>query len=275
MNLGSAQTNRYQIGTAELRVGPMTLANKLLQSHSIGIVDDVSVNVQKEYAQIEAGFPRKRVDQAPIRVTTTVTATFREYSRRNFGILMGNGLLSAVTDVKTTMSANGSATTATVVSATGFAVNDLVCVYVADRPETVSIAKIATAATSMVFDTDLCLAMDYASYITAGETVHVFKAAEIAVGKNLAAQYFTVQVVQQDSQSGRPRVWNFWKASCSSGLDYTTNAEDYGSSEMALEILEPAASDYSDIGTPLYGVRGLIPTFPMGIFVGGSDVPTA
>lgn len=273
-NLGSAKTNRYQIGVAEIRVGALTLANKLIQANSIGIVDDVAINDAREYAKIKAGFPAKVVDQAATTETVTVTGKLREFSRRNLGILLGQGLLSDVTDVKTTMTANASSTAATIASAVGFTANDLVCVYVANKPDTVSVAKMTTAATSAVFDTDLCLALDYAPYIAAGETVHVFKAAEIAIGKGLAVQYFTLQVVQVDSQSGRPRVWNFWKANCGSGMTMGANVTDYASSDLSLEILEPSQADYGSVGSPLYGVRGLIPSFPMGIYVAGSDVPT-
>ncbi len=272
-NLGSAKTSRYQIGTAELRVGPMTLANKLTQAHSVGLVDNATVNNTKTYAKLEGGFPKKTVDQAPISVATTVSATAREFSRRNIGILLGNGLLTDATDVASTITASTGATNATVVSAVGLAVNDLVVVFVADRPETASVAKISAIAVNVLtFDTDLCLALDYSTYITAAETVRIFKAAEIAVGRNMAAQYFAAQLVQQDSQSGRPRIWNFWKASCSAGLEYGTNSDDYGSTNMEFEILEPSAADYGSIGSALYGVRGLIPSYPMGMYVAGSDV---
>lgn len=274
-NLGSAKTSRYQIGTAELRVGPMSLANKLTQAHSVGLVDDAGVNNTKTYAKLEGGFPKKVVDQAPISVATTITATAREFSRRNIGILLGNGIMADSVDVANVVTASASVTAATLTSATGFAVNDLVVVFVADRPETASVAKISAIATNdLTFDSDLCLAMTYGSYISAGEVVRIFKAAEIAVGRNMAAQYFSVQMVQQDSQSGRPRIWNFWKASCSAGLDYGTNSSDYGSTKMEFEVLEPSAADYGSIGSALYGVRGLIPSFPMGMYVAGSDVTT-
>ena len=74
MALGSPITNKFNIGTAELRVGPMSSANKLLEAHSVGLIDSVSLNVDQEAAQLEGGFPRKLVDTAIIRQSSSITA---------------------------------------------------------------------------------------------------------------------------------------------------------------------------------------------------------
>lgn len=273
-NLGSAKTNRYKIGTAELRVGPLTSANKLTQAHSVGIVDDVVASVKRTYAKIYAGYPKKVVDQSCISEESMVSGTLREFSRRNLGILLGKGLLADATDVSSNMTVYTAAVTATLASAASFAANDIVCAFVVGSPETATVAKIASIATNVLtFDSDICLATDFTAAIAAGSTVKVFKAAELAVGLSQVTQYFSCSIVKVDSQSGRPEVWNFWKCTCSSGLEVGSNASDYSSTKLELEVLEPSAADYATVSQGVYHLRNILPAYPVGMIVAGSDVP--
>ena len=163
--LGSPISKKFSIGTAELRIGPLSSANKLLQANSIGLVDNVTLEVAQESVDLLGGFPRVQVDTALVSQTASVTATLREYSRKNFSIMLGLGVPSVATDVATTASATGSAggTSLTVTSATGLAEGDVIVVYKATQPELVQVLKCGSLASNVItLDADTPLVLDVA-----------------------------------------------------------------------------------------------------------------
>lgn len=277
MSLGQARTNRFNIGTAELRVGPLSAAGKLTQAHSVGLIDEAKVSYSRDVAQLKGGFPKKLVDETPIAETTTITATLREYSQKNLDILLNQGDIATITDVNsncTTALTGGAATpTITVASGTGFADNDTVVAYVVGRPELVFVGKLLDVATN---DLDLS-AMDSSLYteinalIAAGSVVKVFRAVVSAVGNLATTAYYAVSLIQRDLKTGRPIVFNFWKVTAKGGMDYSTNATDYNSTALSLEVLEPAAADYAT-GAPLAHLATVIPTAPMWQLLNSADV---
>lgn len=279
MSLGQARTNRFQIGTAELRVGPLTAAAKLTQAHSVGLIDQAGVNYGREVAQLMGGFPKKLVDETPISETTTITGTLREYSRRNLGILLGQGLLTSLPDVKysaTGIMTGGTgatpvvplASTADFASNTGFAM-----IYIVGQPELVAWAAVGTVVlnTSVALgpmDLDLFTAMNTA--VSNGATLRIVKAQVLDIGNTTQTQYYAVSLVQKNLKTGRPMIYDFWKASVQGGLDYGTNADDYASSELTLNVLEPSAADYA-VGGDLYHLAAIIPTCPMWRIIDSAD----
>lgn len=277
--LGSAKTNRFMIGTAELRVGAMSAAAKLTQAHSVGLIDNASVNYSRETAQLMGGFPKKLVDETPTAENTTITATLREYSRRNLGIMLGQGILTDAADLQSTasgvMTGTAAAPVFNAVSGTGFVANSTVVVYVEGQPEIVAVAVVASLATNAItlsgMDSDLYTEINAA--ITAAKTVKIYKAAVISVGNLTQTQYVAVSLIQKDLKTGRPIVFNFWKCSVQGGLDYGTNADDYASTELTLNVLEPAASEYG-VGQPLEHLDDIIPTCPMWQLVRAQDAAT-
>jgi hypothetical protein len=49
-----------------------------------------------------------------------------------------------------------------------------------------------------------------------------------------------------------------------------TNAEDFASTDIEINLLEPAASEYAS-GGDLVHLNNIIPTNPIGFFAGGGD----
>ena len=45
MALGSPQTDKFPIGTAEIRIAPLALAMKQMPAHSLGCLDDVTISI--------------------------------------------------------------------------------------------------------------------------------------------------------------------------------------------------------------------------------------
>lgn len=269
MPLGSPVTNKFSIGTAELRIGPLTDANKLTAAHSIGLIDSASLSVEQEAAELEGGFPRKLVDTAIIRQSASITATLREYSRRNIMTMLGEGVVAQTTDyavVLDTQSVAGVTLTLPTGAGTNFTIGDIITVYAAGKPEEVSICRIDSIATDVLtLDTGTPLLTN----AEIGDTV--FLSHPAPVGAITQTNYFAVALVQKENSTGRPVVWNFWKGALASGLSMDTNAEDFASTDLEINLLEPAASEYG-AGGALVHLNNVIPNNPIGFYAGGGDV---
>lgn len=270
--LGSARTRAWNLGVTEVRLTPLTSSGKATQVHSIGLLEGASVEVAQEAIRLEGGFPRKLVDTAIASQSANVRATLREYSRRNLSILLGNGVPSALpTDVVTTLAsaAAAGAATLTLTSGSGIVQGDTLVIYPKGKPEMISIIVVGAVAGANVTphaDTPTLHAYDPAQ-----GPIEVFNAHPIAIGAVAETKYFGVQLIQRNPSTGRPRVFDFWKASISSGMNYEASASDYGSTELQIEILEPAAEEYAP-GGALVHLANIIPNFPAGRMSFGADV---
>ncbi len=270
MPLGSPITTKFSIGTAELRVGPLNLANKLLDTHSVGLIDSVSLNVEQEAAELEGGFPRKLVDTAIIRQSVSLTASLREYSRRNINLLVGEGVDAvAPTSFATTLQNNETLGSTSIEVPTGkgasFTAGDIITIYPNGQPEKVSVCRVASIATdTLTLDSGTPTLFAY----TAGDPIYLSR--PVALGAVDQTNYFAVMMIQKENSSGKPLVWSFWKGAIASGLSLETNAEDFSSTELQINLLEPAAVEFG-VGGQLNHLANIIPTYPIGLYAGGAD----
>ena len=281
-SLGAAKTGKFAIGTAELRVGPLTLAGKLNRKHGVGLIDSATLNVEQTSIDLKGGFPQVIMDTQVTDQSAQITATLREFSRRNLGILLGQGLLKVgndsyddsndpINDAKTTLTAALTVapnTTISLASATGFSNGDWISIYNStDAAETI-ITKLASGATN-------ALDAEFLATVEMPSGSIVSRLAPIAVGNVSQVQYFSVQMITIDRQSGRPKIANFWKAAIGSGMSLANNATDFASTEMVLKILQPSLADYGQVGAPLYHLRNIIGQYPMGMMGEVSDESVA
>ena len=270
--LGSAKTRQWNLGVAELRLTPLTSSGKATQSHSVGLLDGSTVEVAQESVRLEGGFPRKLVDTAIAAQNASVRANLREYSRRNLNVLLGQGVsASSPVDVATTLTgvAAAAAVNFNVASGAGIAAGDTLVIFPVGKPELLSVvvvASIASLAVTLEAKTPLLH-----SYDGGAGPVHVFNAHPIAIGAVAETKYFGVQLIQRNPVNGRPRVFDFWKASISTGMTFDMNSTDYGSTELQLEILEPAANEYG-VGGSLEHLSDIIPNYPAGRLAFGADI---
>jgi hypothetical protein len=273
IKLGSPRTTKFSIGTAELRIGPLTAANALKQEHSVGLIDNVTVEVSQESVDLLGGFPKVLVDTAIVSQESSVTATLREYSRRNLNVMLGEGVVALASeplDVSTTIDSSVNAGTAAVpVAATdGFTIGSIVVIYgAADTGKAeVSVCKIASVQvdTSLTMEAETPTLHDY----TTGDIVYL--ANEVAVGNVVETNYFSVQLLQVERNTSRPIGFNFWKGAIGGGMTFATNAEDFASTELNIKLLQPAATEY-DVGGPLDHLAAIIPANPTGMYFGGGD----
>lgn len=272
MPLGQAQTRKFNIGTAELRVGPLTSAMRLTQAHSIGLVDKVMVSVTQDKVDLEGMFPKVVVDSAITSQKAEITATAREYSRRNMNLMLGNGLEpSTPADGATTLAVAATAADPTidVVSAaalTGLAADDFLIIYDDAHPENVEIVQVASVTLNEItLNADTPVVMDHPI------GAHVFFARPVSVGNVTQTQYFSAMVVQKQNSNGRPLVMNFWKVTNAAGMEYGSDSGNFASTDIKLTCLTPVAIDYA-AGSDLEHLANIIPSHPMGMIAGGSDL---
>lgn len=270
MPLGSARTNKFPIGTAELRVGPLTSAGNLKDVHSVGLIDQATLSVSQESAQLLGGFPKKLVDSAITQQSSTISATMREFSRRNLEVLLGEGSQTQPADVTSAVAVSTAVADAVLINVTTsdgskFTVGDIITAFPAGVPEQVTVARISSI-------TDDALTLDAGTPVLFDLPVGspIFISRQIAIGNVSQTNYMAVTLIQKEASTGRPLVFNFWKGSVSSGLEYSTNADDFGSTELTLDLLEPTAAEYGS-GGDLEHLANIIPTHPVGFYAGGGD----
>jgi hypothetical protein len=272
--LGAPRTTKFQIGTAEVRVGPLNMANKLTQAHSIGLIDNCTIEISQDSVDLEGGFPRAPVDTAIIRRSGTATATMREYSRRNIKLMMGEGVEGAEpSDVASLVVSNAAsgATSIDVTAATGanFTAGDLVVIYPEGDPAAVSVCEVDSVATdTLTLDPNTPTLHDYDG---TANTINIYVAQQVGIGAVQTTNYFSAQVLQVERKTGRPVGFNLWKCTIASGMTLGSNAEDFASNDLQIKMLDPAAAEYG-AGQPLEHIAALIPSHPQGLmFYGGDD----
>lgn len=270
--LGSPVTTKFDIGTAELRLGLLSKANLLTQAESIGLIDDASYTVTQTNVDLMGGFPKVLVDTAVTEQTANISATMREYSRRNLRIMLGDGLAgvapTAVESLVVTDETVG-ALTVTVTTADGanFSVDDVVIIYPEGKPQDVSVLQVASIAVDVLtFKTDHITA---AAYNGTTETVKIYVAHQVPIGAVTKTNYFSVMLIQQENSTGNPKVVSFWKGAIGGSMEVATGADDFASSTMELKLLQPAVSDYA-VGADLEHVADLIADHPTGMILNGA-----
>lgn len=261
MALGSPVTEKFPIGTAEIRLAPLESALKHLPSHSLGQLDDVTISITNTTVQKKAGFPQRTVANAITETVVTVSGTVGEYSRRNMQILAGDAPEAPVADVMVNLKEAATAGSTLLTLNTGdgakFTPGQLIVVYVDGRPEQMQVTKIASIADDVLtLVTGLGLLHDF----PAGPT-RIFAAQPI--GKNLTkTTYFSASVIQSQFSDGRPIAWNFWKVSNSGGLEAAMNPTDFSTTTIELEAVEPSAAEFQS-GGKLAHLADVIAEYPV------------
>jgi len=272
MALGSPKTKQFRIGTFEVRIGPQSSAGKLDASHSIGVIDQVTLNIEQTSVDLMGGFPQKIIDTALTSQSASISATLREYSRRNLNVMLGNAVAAYdSTDTKstvdTTAQINAAATSIPLTSATGFTAGDIVVIFEVGKPESVTVSKIDSIATNTL---TLVTGLGTVAAFAAGSDVLCYKSPAVAIGGLSSVNYFAVQLLQLERGTSRPMGFNFWKAAISGSASIGASPTEFSSTEMQIKLLEPAASEYA-ASAPLEHLSSVIPSYPIGMMFMSSD----
>lgn len=274
--LGSAITPKFDIGTAEMRLGPMAKANLLEQSDSIGLIDEATYTVNQTSVDLLGGFPKTLIDTAVTEQTATISATMREYSRRNLRIMLGDGLAgTAPTEIKSTLdTAADLASGANVVNVnTGdgslFTADDVVIIYPTGRPQDVSVLQVLSVAVdALTMKTGHATVADYNALTETGTVFNIYVAHQVPIGNVTRTNYFSVMLIQQENSSGNPKIVSFWKGAVAGSMEVATGADDFASSTMEIKLLQPAISDFAT-GADLENMADLINLHPTGMLLNG------
>jgi hypothetical protein len=287
MAFGAAVSNKFQIGTSELRIGPLSLANQLTSVHSVGLLQSAAVKFQQDSVDLEGGFPKTLVDTAIVKTNITVESQAYEYSRKNVRVMLNEGTEATGSVIEATGTLK-SAPVITTVAASVFdtdiptgniAVGDLLVVYPVGFPENISIIRVTVVAASAIAGNTANAKVTYDGTVTpiltfpvsTGSAVAsgsiVYKANNIGLGKSVGTNYFTLDILGTDSQ-GNPKGFKFWKCAVSGGLDYSFSNDSYAVTPLNFKILKPSAADYA-VGGPLGGMANIIPNNPFGMFFAG------
>ena len=275
--LGAPKTTKFSIGTAELRVGALSSANLLGQADSVGLIDEASWTVNQTSVDLLGGFPRQIVDTAITEQTATISATIREYSRRNLRIALGDGIAGAAPtaaassiDPAADVAAGASVINVPTGEGALFTVDDVVTIYPEGRPEDVSVLQIASIAVdALTFKTNQTTVVDYNALTESGVVFHIFISHQVPIGAVTRTNYFSVMLIQQENSTGRPTVVSFWKGAIGGSLEVSTNAEDFASTTLEIKCLQPPTSDFGP-GADLEHVKDLIPSHPTGMYLNGA-----
>jgi len=281
MALGTPITNKFQIGNAELRIGPMNLANKLTQANSVGLLQSATVNFQQESVDLEAGLPKTLIDTVITKTNVTIDAQAYEFSRKNMRVMMNNGteVAGSVSEYAGEVAVSsliiGTTTTETLDTTLLLAdvvVGDMVVVYDPASPQNVSLIKItAKAARTAPAATMATITFDATAtplLFSAPAGTLIYKANQLGLGASTATNYFTADVIGLEHSTGRPTGWKFWKVAVSGGLEYAYNSDNFAVTPLKFKVLMPTAADYTGTGL-LTHVAGLIPSHPFGLMYAG------
>lgn len=281
MAIGSPSTKKFRIGTFEVRIGPLNKAGLLTPEHSIGVVDSCTLNVEQQSTDVMAGFPQMPADTAITSYVTSLTASMREYSRRNLNVLLGNGVFApdASADVKsgtvvTTAAIAKGATAVTLGASATLLKGDIVVLYSATRTERVSVCRVAADAsgTSISIDPATPVVANTAdtNAFEKDEVVKWYKSPIIPIGNLTTIPYFSVQLLSTDRGTSATTGFNFWKATMGAGMRLNMTPAEFASSDLELKFLMPAASEYA-AGGNLEHMANIIAANPVGMMFDVSD----
>lgn len=275
MSIGTPVTSKFHIGQGELRIGAQTLANKLTQTHSVGLLQDINVNFEAQSVDLEGGLPKTLVDTAITRFVCTINANAYEYSRKNIRVMLAEGTEGTVVEYDGSLevaSTTASTTLETNLPYADVVVGDLLVMYPTAEPEKVSVVRVTAKA-----DRGGGNAGEAQITIDATETptlfnydvgTLIFKANQIGLGNSTATNYFSAQVVGLEHSTGRPIGFNFWKVAIAGGLNYTFGSDNFASTPITFKVLKPATSEYG-VGGALVHLADIVPTHPYGMYYAG------
>jgi hypothetical protein len=279
MALGTPRTNKFHIGNAELRIGPLSMANKLTQAHSVGLLQSATVNFNQESVDLEGGLPKQLIDTVITRTNVTISAQAYEYSRKNIRMMINEGAESvAPSEYSGEVAVSYTAgTTATEVIQTTLllddvTVGDMLVIYNVGAPEKVSVVKVASKAARTAPNATMAeITIDGTKtpvLFDAPQGTLIYKANQIGLGNTSSTNYFAAEIISLEHTTGRPKGFSFWKCAVSGGMEYAFNNDNYAVTPITLKVLTPAASEYG-AGEDLVHLADIIPTHPYGMFWAG------
>lgn len=276
MAIGVQQTSKFHIGEAEIRIGPLSSANKLKQSDSVGLIQGATVSFTQETVDLEGGLPKRLVDTAIVKQVATINAQVFEYSRKNIRVMLGEGIeasppaaLAGTMQVGATATSSGTTTLQTSIPFASVAVGELYVLYNVGSPEKVSVVRVSAVANDTFGNADITIDNTKTPLLfDVALNDPIFRANQVGVGKSNATSYFALDVIGMEHSTGNPVGFKFWKAAVASGLEYGFQADNFAVTQLSFKVLAPAAIEYGT-GQPLVHLADIVPSHPYGMYWSG------
>ena len=261
-----AKTSDFFIGDLDIRISSdLTKAGKLGPTYSIGLLQDAKVSMTTNQVKLQAGFPQRTYASAVTSREMTIEGSLNEYSIANLAMVYGDTKAlagaAAMTPTKTTLSAGvaAAATALTVVSNTGFAVDDAIIVYSADDASDAFV----TYVTALVDTDELTIGVALPRAFAASDKVA--KISEIKLGSSDNIPPLTIQVVGVMPLDNTPFVYDIWKGTISGTAEVASSTENFGAISFTVEPLQPTSKE---IECGAFGsdavTKAVVKKFPMG-----------
>lgn len=100
--LGYAVTNQFLLGSFEVRAADLSQAGSLTSSHSVGVVDGVTLGFELTQVDVLNG-TSSLIDRNVVRQLATIQFVFREFSDRNWRMALGQRLDATDTIITSTV----------------------------------------------------------------------------------------------------------------------------------------------------------------------------
>lgn len=260
--LGNSKSDSYVFGASELRVGSLSNVLKLSQDHSVGVLQDVTINYSREFAELRGGRNNPVLSRSVSQSDLSVSATMNEATYRNLSLMLGNGDNTVTEDVTTTEATGASAAATTLTLAADFnsdpVAGDLLVVYSAIDPAQIQVVRVASFATPAVtLHADTPLMFD----VAVGDVIE--KVNPIGIGASCGESYLTAQILLDSTSTNTPKQFLGWYGSITSSLEYSQSTTDYGT--MSLEMsFYPVPASLVGAGADMEHAATEIAKYPLG-----------
>lgn len=239
---GEALTTNFMLSTATLMIGPMAdMMDLQPAAHSLGLVKNVKFKSSPSFKELTQGVQNKVVYSVKTGSETMISAEVYEYTQRNLAYALGlNGGVNSVTAPVTTTigtATTASATTVSVVLATGIVAGDWILIadpVIADRTYVRQVLSVATNVLTLTTNLP-------AVVLPIGHTVT--KVANTAIGDSNVGQLFFSAKLVGTTADDKPAVFVLPKVRVTSGLDFNYTTDDFSNIPLELTVYDLVATD--------------------------------
>lgn len=241
---GLAMSNRFMLGAATLLIGPQAdLFNLTRAEHSVGLVKNFAVTTEPAYTDLTQGVKNTVVFSVMTGNAARASAELYEFSPKNLAYVaqLNGAALVPSTNIETTLTAavagsSGTpATSITVASATGFAVDDWVLIQDPTTPDDATIRKIGAIATNTITTNP-----NIQRALADGSTVRRMNFVEI--GSKQEQPFFSA-IAHGTLANGDELSVALPKVRITNGLNLSFATNDYGNMPIELGIYDLTPTD--------------------------------
>lgn len=254
MSYGLAMTNRFMLGAATLLLGPQAdLFNLTRAQHSVGLIKNFTLTAEPTFTDLSQGVKNTLVYSVMTGNNARASAELYEFTPKNLAYVsqMNGATMVVASNIETTLSAavvgsSGTpATSISVTSATGLAVNDWIIIQDPLTPDDTVVRKIATIAANVITTNP-----NIQRNLATGSTVR--RVNFVDVGSKEEQPFFSAMVLGTLADGSEISV-ALPKVRVTNGLNLAFTTNDYGNMPIELGIYDLTPSD------PHFAQFGAIP----------------